>query len=203
MNEHPLLSTAGMIKAILDDRKTQTRRVPVGRYLKWKVGDTIWVREAWWDLGSVVKGKWDGRLAAHTVKPRYVATCPDPYIEGIGGVVQPVRCNWKESALYHATWRKRPSIHMPRWVARIFLEITGLGDERVQDISEKDALAEGVIVGSSAMGHTFTAKEHFKGLWDSINANRGYGWRKNPVVKVIEFKRIKDGTNRTRSDIEN
>lgn len=171
--EHPLLFTTEMVRAVLDGRKIQTRRVPIERYRNWKVGDTIWVRE------SYTTQMGDGGYA----RGRYKA--------GADWFVAP------NKNLKHPTKKLGmitiPSIHMPRWAARIFLKITGLRDERVQDISEEDCYAEGIITGSSAMGHVFTAKEHFEGLWDSINAKRHngiYAWDKNPKVKVIEFKRL-------------
>jgi hypothetical protein len=80
-----------------------------------------------------------------------------------------------------------PPIHMPRWASRISLEITGVRVERVQDISEADALAEGVDrTNTSLPGY---ATERFRRLWDSINAARGFGWEVNPWVWVIEFRR--------------
>lgn len=103
--------------------------------------------------------------------------------------------------------RWRPSIHMPRWASRITLEVTGVRVERLQDISEADALAEGVFkkIGSSpggemdivetATGSTLyyaaptQAREEFRHLWGQINGPDS--WAENPFVWVIEFKRIK------------
>jgi hypothetical protein len=70
---------------------------------------------------------------------------------------------------------------MPRWASRISLEVTGVRVERVQDISNEDSQAEGVDPSIHAPS--------FAGLWDSINAKRGYGWDVNPWVWVVEFKR--------------
>jgi hypothetical protein len=98
--------------------------------------------------------------------------------------------------------RWRPSIHMPRWASRILLEITAVRVERLQDISEVDAKAEGVIEGvgdfsgcfsvpgTQAMSGT-TAKECYARLWDQIN---GVGsWDANPWVWVVEFRRAEGG----------
>ncbi|MDE2107430.1 MAG: hypothetical protein KGL39_60095, partial [Patescibacteria group bacterium] len=79
----------------------------------------------------------------------------------------------------------RPSIHMPRWASRITLEVTGVRVERVHDICGVDALAEGVEDSDES-----TAPMSFAQLWDSINAERGLGWDKNPWVWVINFRRI-------------
>ena len=189
--EHPLLFTTDMVKAILDDRKTHTRRVPVERYRNWKVGDTIWVRETWrctggGDLRNIIyRAEGDSALSFCGIDDGRVEILhvPEPHWAEWDRLVYETNkgCDW------------RPSIHMPRWAARIFLKITGLMHEKVQDISEEGSIAEGIITGSSAMGHVFTAKEYFEGLWDSINAKRHngiYAWSKNPITKVIEFKRI-------------
>lgn len=89
-----------------------------------------------------------------------------------------------------------PPIHMPRWASRILLEIVAVRVERLQDISEADALAEGIHAGagefagcywcSPAMSGT-TAKECYARLWDGINPG---SWDANPFVWVLEFKRV-------------
>jgi hypothetical protein len=92
----------------------------------------------------------------------------------------------------------RPSIHMPRWASRITLEIVSVRVERLQDINEEDAKAEGVL--PAAYGEPdyteddYGPKNHrdgFQLLWDSINGPRGYGWDVNPFVWCVEFRRIK------------
>lgn len=84
---------------------------------------------------------------------------------------------------------------MPKWAARIFLEITGLRDERVQDIDAVEAEAEGMRRPKRLCpdNHDEYILLRFEKLWDSINAKRHggiYAWSKNPEVKVIEFARI-------------
>ena len=71
---------------------------------------------------------------------------------------------------------------MPRWASRINLEITDIRVERVQDITEEDAKAEGVDWYPA-----MRANRLFQSLWDSINAKRGYAWDVNPWVWVVEF----------------
>jgi hypothetical protein len=94
---------------------------------------------------------------------------------------------------YKYGWR--PSIFMPRWASRITLEIISVRAERLQDIREEDALAEGCTKESSngtafGPGH-FTARLDFMMLWDSINAKRGCPWDANPWVWRIEVRRAK------------
>ena len=87
----------------------------------------------------------------------------------------------------------KPSIFMFRKYSRIDLEITDIRVERLQDITEADAIAEGIEhrISSSSMGHTFTAVEHFHALWDGINKVRGYGWAENPWVFCVSFRKIR------------
>ncbi|KFJ12764.1 hypothetical protein DR66_4065 [Delftia acidovorans] len=80
----------------------------------------------------------------------------------------------------------RPGIHMPRWASRITLRITGVRVERLQDISEADALAEGVPHSLNLPGGRF-ARENFEHLWWTINGDGS--WESNPWVWVVEFER--------------
>ena len=80
-----------------------------------------------------------------------------------------------------------PSLHMPRWASRILLEITGVRVERLRSMSQDDARAEGVIAASGPM----EAGLAFRELWDSIYGEES--WKANPWVWVIEFKRVEGG----------
>lgn len=102
----------------------------LANYAPYEVGDLLYVRETWWDLGHMEKGEWQGRLQEHVVKPRYAATCPNPFPESIGGIVQPTHRSWRETCIGASTWRKRPAIHMPKWAARIWVEVTGVRVEQ-------------------------------------------------------------------------
>jgi hypothetical protein len=89
----------------------------------------------------------------------------------------------------------RPPIFMPRWASRITLEVTGVRVEKVQEISEEDADAEGVVMPDFSDDEfdgagEWTLRMEYAVLWDRLNAKRGYGWDVNPLVWVIEFKRI-------------
>ena len=94
----------------------------------------------------------------------------------------------------------KSSIHMPRWASRISLEVTEVRVERLQEITEVDAIAEGVQrfkqktwIGGTEGARTehSTARAAFRSLWDSLNAARGYGWDANPWVWVVRFRRVR------------
>lgn len=180
--ERPILFSGPMVRAILDGRKTQTRRVCkvqwaepmpperaallVAHQCPYAPGQRLWVRETWAHIGGTDVSGW---------------LCYRADINKRQDTLTRVR-----------TWR--PSIHMPRWVSRITLEVTGVRLERVQDISEADVAAEGCDNNpqewNEDMNRYGVARSSFAALWDSINIARGYGWEGNPWVWVVEFKRV-------------
>lgn len=166
------------------------------------VGDRLWVRETFAILGNedgcaidwndnLIKGS--GPDAARI----YRASCEQkPGNYGLWSI--PDDAPWKphtENMLYAGTWV--PSIHMPRWASRIALEITGVRVERMYDISEADARAEGVEQLRGGFWrhyqpgwtqHQLSARGSFITLWKSIYGEES--WQANPWVWVIEFKRV-------------
>lgn len=100
---------------------------------------------------------------------------------------------WADGNPDEGDWtRPRPSILMPRWASRITLEITGVRVERLQDISEADAIAEGIQeLIDAGVDHDGTPRDTFRKLWESINGPGS--WDANPWVWVVEFKRIESG----------
>jgi len=210
MKERPILFSGSMVQAIQDGRKTITRRVikpqpgnAIDRvrfdadYNSWideafdfvkkrkcpygVPGDRLWVRETFWrQPGEALPG----------LKLIYKADNPD-FMDG--------RTNPMTKRFYK--WR--PSIHMPRWASRITLEVIDVRVERVRDITEQDAKAEGISVlplqseddhsawyqSAPGVHQARNARVSFASLWDSINAKRGYGWDTNPWVWVVEFRR--------------
>jgi hypothetical protein len=198
MKERPILMSAPMVRALLEGRKTQTRRVlkPHPEWVKdgvmfWKnkaamihmhacpygqLGDRLWVRETGWE-----------RPERTPKMMREGADTWEAYYYDADG--------W--SAQDHADFKawgfkRRPSIHMPRWASRILLELTDIRVERLQDISEEDAKAEGVSFGNitdQATGEIdCDAIEAYETLWESINGPGS--WDKNPWVWVISFKKV-------------
>nr|DAF23431.1 MAG TPA: ASCH domain protein [Caudoviricetes sp.] len=218
MKERPVIFNSEMVRAILDGRKTQTRRtianvgsdncIPLQKPTKTKdgiythvmdapghdlcpfgrVGDRLWVREAY-------QG------------PLFNFDQMETYLEDTSKFERPEFCEYradggKTPEYYDADDNLRygwkPSIHMPRWASRITLEITGVRVERLNDISEEDAKAEGVKPAGDMLpdypdtfltpkGDFATAKVAFQRLWQSIYGEES--WAVNPWVWVIEFKR--------------
>ena len=134
-------------------------------------GDRLYVRETW--AAPHAYDHLPPRLIPQDARIHYAAT------EDRGGLL----------------WR--PSIHMPRWASRITLEITGLRIERLQDISESDALAEGIEYSERFNGYCIGMAEHFNShdprqsyfsLWEAINGPGSV--EANPWVWVVEFKRV-------------
>lgn len=193
IKERPILFSAPMVRAILEGHKTVTRRPVKGQALKWLAdftpdyvadpenrlcpygypGDRLWVRETWAQPSNLDP--------APTV---YRATYPD-CLKGEG---------WENLPPIDAI-RWKPSIHMFRRDSRILLEITAVRVERLQDISERDCIAEGVGLTPNAEGMKLTiplgaslAKTWFSGYWESINGPGSL--EANPWVWVVEFKRV-------------
>ena len=90
--------------------------------------------------------------------------------------------------------KKYPSIFMPRWASRITLEVTDVRVEQVQEITNADAMAEGVghLYGYEKDDPAVDGRIRFAELWDSINAMRGFNWGTNPWVWVVTFRKTED-----------
>jgi len=218
--ERPILFSGPMVRALLDGRKTQTRRIinddwwrcldpedaedrnqalaqcPYGQ-----PGDRLWVRETWWNAegypGSYPSGEPMPPSRSRLVHYAANGDPPDTpnryYPNGLRGRGFAAPEPW-------ARWKQWPSIHMPRWASRLTLEVTGVRVERLQDISESDARAEGVArntaqegtwldypAGTSAAGWK-DPQRSFQSLWETINGPDS--WAANPWVWVVEFRRV-------------
>jgi hypothetical protein len=209
--ERPILFSTPMVQALLAGTKTMTRRVvnpqPIiasdgafhykgeGVFINkmitkcpyGKVGDLLWVRE--------------------TFKPKFIKGCLSPFKLNYPNIHPWFYAADNENTEGYGSWK--PSIHMPKAAARIWLEITNLRVERLQDITQSDAKSEGIksciMPGHNAFTKSWTQyydynsnKFHqfaqnypiqsFQSLWLSINGEES--WNANPWVWVVEFKKI-------------
>ncbi len=160
----PIIFSAPMVRALLDGRKTQTRRLESSPLRKAKPGDRLWVRECWSNQ-DCCEGE-----AMYRATAQRDGLLPDEVAET----------------------RWRPSIHMPRWASRITLAVDDVRIERLQDISEKDAESEGVVMTGrvgweEASDYGGTYRYLFAHLWDSLHAKPGERWEDNPLVVALTF----------------
>jgi len=241
VKEKPILFSTPMVQAILEGRKTQTRRVikpqpPDDRYIistlvnttdrdkrkyegknswviydplhqqithnqgiyfsfPYQVGDRLWVKETHYRYG-----KWIKNGLTKTGKQKWL-------FKALGDEVlffdNPPE-NIKPNSYRKEAWYKRSSLFLPKKYARIWLEVTGVRAERLQEITEEDAIAEGIGSGfqmnAGYPDYQYikngvceltqdTAVMSFASLWDSINGKK-YPWSSNFWVWVYEFKRI-------------
>jgi hypothetical protein len=219
MRELPILFSTPMVQAILDGRKSMTRRVvkpqplyvePTGSWvwpipkskvkpccctevcsasrewweyllldqMPYQPGDTLWVRETW---QCVKYDSMDGDLS-YGVEFKDGAR---KYFE------------FDDNERYHQFGKFafkegwQPSIYLPREAARIWLEVTNVRVERLQEILCGDMKREGCIPDTVVGGqYQQWQRDYWIPLWDSVNKKRGYGWETNPWVWVISFKRV-------------
>lgn len=178
---HPILFSTPMVQAILQGRKTQTRRVIKDELLqnstpdddlefllltikyKYKVGDVLWVRETFIEKDNLYF--------------KYASV----------------------AEIWQREWKWKPSIFMPKEACQIFLKVKSIRVERLQDISEDDAEKEGIrpianhcffnyLSKDEWFDHPYAAKLSFQSLWISINKEDS--WKFNPFVFVYEFEII-------------
>ncbi|KQJ07405.1 hypothetical protein [Escherichia coli] len=224
ITERGMIFNGEMVRAILDGRKTQTRRImkiqPSDGFHPTHNGFDLDSKAHWYTPGVVDK---NGYLQPAKKDVFGVADENEGYTCPFGAVGDRiwVRETWarynidqdSHDMAYRATtpedWPKegrwRPSIHMPRWASRILLEITDVRVERLNDISEEDARAEGIIDGGclncgepepcGCANPEPDATDAFAYLWQSIYGQEN--WNANPWVWVIEFKRIEGGGHET------
>lgn len=203
MAEKPILFSTPMVQAIMRGEKSMTRRVlkvpPEGstlanvdadsavfvqtmrvfngapvveacyvRKLPYAVGDRLWAKETW-----RARRRWDD-------------TAPRDIPQG-----EPIHHQAdKEGDWNPQDWgRWRPSLFMPKWAARIWLEVTAVRVERLQEISEDDCYAEGYVFEPIGEQPEPAADWWFRELWQSINGKK-HPWESNPWVGVYEFKEV-------------
>lgn len=189
----PILFSTPMVKAILMGEKTKTRRIVTkesvindpnivlsyltdgdcfahfrgkgnhvdcaGFVSKYKIDDILWVREAWQYSDDLKNPYWYKQHAKEEYLPEYFE-----------------KMKW------------RPSIHMPKEACRLFLKVKSIKVERLQDITDEEAKAEGVETLDFYPGYDISSRGKFEGLWNLINEE--IVWDQNPWVWVYEFERI-------------
>jgi len=184
------------LQTAVDEKKTYLLKCPYGQ-----PGDRLWVRETWTKYYYS-----DENGYTHYDQPiTYYAADGEPdfrIVDGDGFEVEDQRIKWK------------PSIHMPKIAARIWLEVVNVRVERLQEISEEDAKAEGLACLTKDNGITYkygipdsdglpgnddygwhwqdwnvNPIKAFQKLWDKINAKNGHGWDVNDWLWVVEFKK--------------
>lgn len=221
----PMLFSTPMVQAIQDNRKTQTRRIikpqPVsgikqsvsvksgtadgnGREvrLRYQPGDILWVRETWNFITceQCEKSEDYSDFSPGCVTP---LSDRDRYKDEYGCFVY--RANYgstEDDSFPPSLFKWRPSIHMPKESARIFLLVTDTKIERLQDITEEDARAEGITDGGcincgepepcGCSKPMPCAIDSYVRLWDSLYAKRRFPFESNPWVEVTTFKKISE-----------
>ena len=177
MKERPILFSGPMIGAILDARKSQTRRVVKPQPSEaWTSQSVQWVNGDGFYCDGPCISSLRCPYGARARNRLWVRECCHFYAHGdpssLGGIVRNqvvYRADPSSDEYWAVKWR--PSIHMPRWASRIDLEVLDVRVERVRGISAHDAVCEGVHVHSNIdpCDMADEAKDNFRDLWDSIN----------------------------------
>lgn len=179
MTVRPIIFSGPMVRALVDGRKTQTRRLATSPLAKCEPGDRLYVREAW---------RLHERFS-DVVRVRYQASERQSWTEQREDFPVALAQGLKDKAGY------RPSIHMPRWASRLTLTVTEVRRQFLQGISRDDAIAEGITER-----HGFWNADHgqpplagcdplgaFYCLWNSLHDTAGERWEDNPEVVALTF----------------
>lgn len=204
MKERPILFSAPMVRAVLAGQKTVTRRTMKAQP---QLKGNLW---------EAYGAGWSSEMSSVPAVPSHSLAANCPYGQAGDRLWVRETCfinDYRQSnvpideridveVVYRAdplpdwegeesliTWR--PSIHMPRWACRILLEVTAVRVERLQDIDEQQALAEGVMLAERDIdpdGNDLSPVELFGGLWVMLNGMES--WNANPWVWTVEFKQV-------------
>ena len=195
MKSRPILFSGPMVRALLDGSKTQTRRTVKGSAGKnWHAGQVgiLDPGPVHWNIGGIA-------IKCPYGQPGDTLWCRETFADTSQSGIHPSDSGW----VYRATdpewgtelegWKWKPSIFMPRDASRITLKITAIRCERLQEIGESDAWAEGVATtgvcyGKKILPSTSTGRERYKALWESINGPGS--WDANPFVWAVSFRRV-------------
>ncbi|MER8959353.1 hypothetical protein [Mesorhizobium sp. M0701] len=203
MTDRPILFSAPMVRALLAGTKTQTRRVistkpsrkvnlfdgtwsesyvldPGNQTWRdqaypWRVGDKLYVREAW-----------------RTESRAYDDLAPS-VMDADYPVIYEADADW---SLNKSVGRLRPGMHMPRWASRLTLTVSDIRVQRLQEINDEDAVAEGVDQNGAVAGQDVDIdggwwpggpRNQYSRLWNGLNEPRGFGWDVDPWVVAVSF----------------
>ncbi len=196
--DYPIIFSAPMVRALLDGRKTQTRRLgwlsdkkagadyvekaPPSPWQKVKAGDRLWVRE---NIGRKIATSLFGTPVTNGVEDSFYAADDEEVVNEHGFNL----CPWWKSA------GTLPCIHMPRWASRLTLVVTETKVERLADLSERDAIAEGLEQREDWCPQYRGApdlpwvsefpRDAFADLWRSLHGPKS--WEEPPEVRAITF----------------
>jgi hypothetical protein len=221
MKEKPILFSAPMVRAILDDRKTMTRRVvkltdsgrvkAIGSPRNWHIDDPnavlacpygaafdqLWVKETHYRYGKWIK---NGISATGRQKWRFKPLTAEVFFCDNPPEQRRVNNKYRKAA-----WYKRPSIFMPRWASRITLMIKAVRVERLQDISDNDIIAEGVYIPinkdsiKDGKGHPLIRLTGDYPPIKYLPKHDGEGWSESELLRA-EFAALWDSINAKRDD---
>ena len=192
MADRPIIFSGPMVSALLAGRKTQTRRV--GQMKPGvKLDDLEWSGPP-------------GTIRTGTAKREHIKV---PHTVGDCLWVRETACIWDSEVFYKTNepgvtvglggfGKWTPSIFMPRWASRLTLTVTDVRVQRLQEITEQDALDEGMWRYGDFWNYRdpsdveegdgySTPRNAFRFLWEGINADRGFGWETNPWVVAVSF----------------
>lgn len=197
MKERPILFSGEMVRAILEGRKTQTRRLIKLPVTKHTTEPRVW-------MGPRKVGVWitwddESPSLMTAIKCQHGVPGDRLWVRETHAFGESIMSDGHRCVIYKATSaaasdvaiRWRPSIFMPRWASRITLEIVSVRVERLQEITEDDVVAEGIefpCEEPETSEHPVGCVCEYRNLWDRINGNK-HPWSSNPWVWRIEFKR--------------
>ena len=207
VKETPISFSDAMVRALREGRKTQTRRVilpqlPVGADTlrdipgsnRWYAAQVRQVNEhttEYTPLGSDQQHPWRCPYGA----PGDRLWVKEAWHQHYAGEVLGGRPCYRADDKCQAALPWKSSRYMPRWASRILLELTDVRIQQVQEISEADAIAEGVLpedwedrVPAGPICTSHVGRIAFRNVWDSLNHKRGYGWDADPWVWLLTFK---------------
>lgn len=164
MTDRPIIFSGPMVKSLLEGRKTQTRRLATSPLRRCEPGDRLYVRENFW-------WRRDGDREA---------------------INWAIDFEWDGGAQFQRErgMRLRPSIHMPRWASRLTLEVKEVRRQKLHDLSEADAIAEGVGEDPDGLVTAYAR------LWAALHGAES--WLSNPEVVALTFRVIQENINRVR-----